>query len=596
MILGLPAICLLIAASLGVPQDEAESAKLDRAWKTWMKFVDRGRLPPSTKNWQRRSAILPATMRLVPETHWSQYTRFHEAQDLVTLVVLRGSYADGQRILHLLCLRRPKRVDAARWFPGLQKHVARELDRADLHVGIQAALLDRLKEGAVAIRDRSEALSHSDPVLACVLLPLLGSFHGNRFRPVLEKYLASGDGSLILAAAEGLSRMGSGGSIEKVLQALPDVSTVARRRALVRILMELDALDDPAVKPDESETQGAEISEETAREAREQRDRRNKEQAAKEMRWLLRLYKEMDDLDDPRLKAPLIPLFRTWRSSTTVPRLIQELEDTIVISKRPRAPTALVFYQNELHETLINLTGTYVRRGDWSLWREFWNREGEDFILAKEPQRGNAKTSASGFFGLPVCGKRVLFILDISGSMSASTGGSGLKAFDEGRTRLARAKQELLSAVNGMSETSSFNVIFFSSDARRWLPGPRPANAKRKKALDTALGSILPGGGTGLLDALKLGMRGKIYPTTGRSKKSVDEIFVLSDGQPMRPTEFILESVAKWNVDRTAIINTVFLGVARLTSSTLDPLPLVAPAAFMKKLAEQNGGKFVAVD
>lgn len=566
--------CLLIAALLpaALPSvrpkvspagQDREGALLDQAWTKWVKFVDRGRLPPSTRNWQRRAAVLPAAMRLVPANQWSGYTRLDEAKDLVTLLVLRGSYADGVRILHLLEMRPPKRPDARSWFPAVRRHVVDELDRGDLHVGIQAALLDKLEEGAIRLDEKGLALSHSNPALAAIVLPLLGSFHGNRFRPVMRKFLASGDESLILAATEGLSRMKSGGSIDAVLHALPAVDSVDGRRHLVRLLLELDALDGGAARPD------------------------------KERRWMDAIMQEMKRLGDASRKSPLVPLYRTWRRPESVPFLIDELEATVALAKKHKVPTSLVFYQSALHEALTNLTGTFVRRGEWGRWREFWRREGESFVLAKEPKRSQGKTSASGFFGIPVRGRRVLFILDTSGSMSAPAAGNGLAAFENGRTRLARAKQELLSAVSGMSENSAFNVIFFSSDARRWLPGPRPANDKRKKALENTLRSILPDGGTDLLDALKLGMRGKIHPTTGMGRPSVDEIFVLSDGMPSNAPDFILSRVAKWNIDRSAVINTVYLGVARETSPTLAPLPLVGPAAFMKKLAEQNGGKFV---
>lgn len=563
--------CLLsILASAAWQGADGEDVRLDRAWATWVKYVDRGQLPAETRHWQKRSAILPASMRLVPENQVGQYTRLDEAEDLITLIVLRGSYEDGQRIVHLLSLRQPKRPDATPWFEKLQKHLIDELDRDDLRVGLQAALLDKLEEGEVAVGKEGASLSHSEPALASVILPLLGGFHGNRFRPVLEQYLGSGDSALILAAAEGLSRMGSGASIGKVLQALPEVDTVHERRRLVRLLLELDALDDDG--------------------------KHTEAQAVKERRWLELLYQEMQVQKEMALKAPIIPLFRTWRSPESVPRLISELEATVIWSKRRRVPTSLVFYQNDIHETLSNLTGAFVRRGEWSAWREFWNKEGSYFILAKEPKRRQGTTSADGFFGIPVRGKRVIFVLDTSGSMSAASSGVGLKSFEGGRTRLDRAKKELMAAVGAMSENSSFNVIFFSSDARPWLPGPRPASDKRKKALETALASILPNGGTSLLAGLKRGMRGKIHPTTGKVRQSVDEIFVLSDGQPNTSTDMILEKVSKWNVGRSAVINTVYLGFARKTSPTDVPLPLVGPAAFMKKLAEQNGGKFVAVD
>ena len=230
--LGKPVACLLILASAAAQAEDAEDAKLDRAWQSWVKFVDRGRLPPATRNWQVRGAILPVSMRLVPESRQLQYTRMNEAEDLITLLILRGSYADGQHIVHLLTLRQPKRPEARRWFPKLRMHVIEELERGDLHVGLQAALLDKLEEGAVRIKGKGQARSHSDPALASILLPLLGGFHGNRFRPVLEQYLESGDGSLILAATEGLSRMSSGASIGKVLEAMPHVVAVAERRKL----------------------------------------------------------------------------------------------------------------------------------------------------------------------------------------------------------------------------------------------------------------------------------------------------------------------------------------------------------------------------
>ena len=89
-----------------------------------------------------------------------------------------------------------------------------------------------------------------------------------------------------------------------------------------------------------------------------------------------------------------------------------------------------------------------------------------------------------------------------------------------------------------------------------------------------------------MFDALVQVLEAKEMGYGARPTANVDEIFVLSDGQPsdgvLTETEDILRVVGQINKIRKVRIHTVFAGSGSGAS-----------ARFMRQLAEQNDGRFV---
>jgi hypothetical protein len=214
-------------------------------------------------------------------------------------------------------------------------------------------------------------------------------------------------------------------------------------------------------------------------------------------------------------------------------------------------------------ETLFRLTGKPFRTTA-SAWKSWWEKEGKTFQpitaveLSKlqkddETRRLKETTKTAQFFGIRIVSHRVIFILDVSGSMNEPTKGDYVgKA---GKTRIEVAKEELIKCIDALDPDSLFNIEIFSSDVERWLENGvaqfSKSNKDEAKAYVSKLGA---NGGTNLYGAMKDAFR----------DPDVDTIFVLSDGEPSVGDEtdqaIIRARVKEWNLHRGIVINTIAVG------------------------------------
>lgn len=251
----------------------------------------------------------------------------------------------------------------------------------------------------------------------------------------------------------------------------------------------------------------------------------------------------------------------------------------------------------EAHHTLRKLTGAIVPE-DPELWQEFWDKEKDNVVmdrispLSKTSTRARM-TSSGSFYGIPVLGSDVVFVLDTSGSMKTeirhvmqgpTTGPRAAKKMTIRGSRLQFACRQTMKAVQGMPKGAKFSIVTFSAKARAWNRTPVTAGHRARHTAATILGRLRAGGGTNVFDALLHILEGSQAGYGEMTVKKTDEVFVLSDGEPsvgqlINPTE-ILEAVREINNLRKIRINTVFAG----NGEGLE---------FMKKLAGENGGIFV---
>ena len=214
-------------------------------------------------------------------------------------------------------------------------------------------------------------------------------------------------------------------------------------------------------------------------------------------------------------------------------------------------------------ETLFRLTGKPFRTSP-SAWKSWWEKEGSSFQpitavelsklqAAEETRRLKETTKTAQFFGIRIVSHRVIFIIDISGSMNEPTKGEYVgKA---GKTRIEVAKEELIKCIDALDKDSLFNIVIFSSDAEPWLKGGIAAYSKSNKEEAKAYVSKLgANGGTNLYGSLKMAF----------ADPDVDTIFVLSDGEPSVGDEtdqaIIRARVKEWNLHRGILINTIQVG------------------------------------
>ena len=263
---------------------------------------------------------------------------------------------------------------------------------------------------------------------------------------------------------------------------------------------------------------------------------------------------------DWRLRAGGIHLAREVRAKESIPLLIQVL-------KKEKGRLA-----EDCRRALASLTRLYYHQGkDWERW---WKRDGKTFVLPppekkkKAPRRRaggqvNRSTSAS-FYGIPVLSDRVVYCVDVSGSMSATTG--------TGISRLKVAQEALIQALKTSPKQSLVNVVFFESGVHPYEN--KSVSLKRKRNLQALFKFTRrqkPRGGTNIHGALVKAME----------DARVDTIFLLSDGSPSageitNPEELVADIVRR-NRSRRIVFHCISIG---------------ADSQMLRKLAEATGGRY----
>lgn len=235
---------------------------------------------------------------------------------------------------------------------------------------------------------------------------------------------------------------------------------------------------------------------------------------------------------------------------------------------------------HEFADALFELTGQPFRTaaGNWKAW---WEREGASFEVISSPElekrreeeeeRRLRQITNVKFFGIRIISHRVIFIIDVSGSMAETMRATyaGENATD---TRLSVAQRELKKCIDSLDPKALFNMITFSDGAEGWLDGITGSTGKSRdeaKAFVDRLGAF---GATNLYDSLRLAF----------DDPEVDTIFVLSDGEPTAGAQtdagMIREHVRQWNEHRGITINCISVGLQ---------------LRVLQMLAEDTGGKYV---
>lgn len=209
------------------------------------------------------------------------------------------------------------------------------------------------------------------------------------------------------------------------------------------------------------------------------------------------------------------------------------------------------------------------------------------------------------FYGIETLSRRVLFVIDISGSMKEPIGNDPVEQTGVSRKdqvysgpKIEVAKRVLSQAVHNLAKDANFNIVFFNHQVRTFEPQMVLATAEAKGKADFVISELQPVGATWAYGALQqafqfAGVTGA--PVTGKFDPQVDTIFFLSDGaptdgatenaQPMEP-KVILDAVREWNRQAKVRIHVV----------AIDPsLGKGAFIRFMKGLAAENGGTYTAI-
>jgi HEAT repeat protein len=216
----------------------------------------------------------------------------------------------------------------------------------------------------------------------------------------------------------------------------------------------------------------------------------------------------------------------------------------------------------ECGDALRRLTGKAIGYSA-AAWKEWWSANRERFSFEEKPEGAPGAPGTTTYHGVPVLSHRLVFCLDVSGSMS--------EAADKD-TRMEQAKKELARVLGSLGKDVQVNLVFFDDRVEPWRQQLVPVKANLPQALQ-AVASARPRGRTNIYDALALAFQ----------HKDVDTVYLLSDGEPtdgrVVATEDILREIRKINRLRQVVIHTISFG----------------PSAFMKELADQNGGLYAEI-
>lgn len=179
------------------------------------------------------------------------------------------------------------------------------------------------------------------------------------------------------------------------------------------------------------------------------------------------------------------------------------------------------------------------------------------------------RLAKSQYYGIDMHCKRMLFIIDVSGSMTEA---------EYGISRLDRAKQELIKTIQQLPEDSEFGVMIFSNSVGCWRNELLKATVPNKRDATQYVYKLAPGSHTNTSGALQAAMD---------FDPNLESIYLLTDGRPtmgpfVAPPQIIADVVTR-NRFRHLNINTI--GFA-LDAQTVQ---------FMQQLAELGAGEFKAV-
>ncbi|MDF1838139.1 MAG: VWA domain-containing protein [Planctomycetota bacterium] len=275
----------------------------------------------------------------------------------------------------------------------------------------------------------------------------------------------------------------------------------------------------------------------------------------------------------------------SWSMRQAALVALEGMDDNEVLQpiiKRMSKETGRLAY--EFGETLFRLTGKNYGM-NFKTWQAWYDQEGEDVDLLskgelREAIRGRAlkaqkeRSRPARFFGMEIRSARVIFIVDVSGSMDWEL--KGKYVGERGEIRMDRAKEELVAAIDGLKKGTRFDIVAFSGGVDNWaaepLAGSQEPNHDEAKEWVKALGA---GGGTNLYGSLEKAFE----------DPDVDTIVVLSDGEPsvgdIIDPGSIREAVQAMNTNRNVRIHTIALG------GTLQ---------ILEWLAEDSGGRFIQIE
>jgi len=191
---------------------------------------------------------------------------------------------------------------------------------------------------------------------------------------------------------------------------------------------------------------------------------------------------------------------------------------------------------------------------------------------------------AQEYYGVPIEGGGVAFLLDVSGSMenrgekikaaadsilrglavavkgtAVEQSGIGKALIDHAAksstgpqaSKMGTARRELMRALDSLRDGTTFTIITFGDHAAEWPGGVRVAGPPAKALAREYVASLSAAGGTPMAEALQLGFE----------SPNVRTLFVVSDGRPTTGDVLkLVQQLQESRAGRRMVINTIGIG------------------------------------
>lgn len=316
--------------------------------------------------------------------------------------------------------------------------------------------------------------------------------------------------------------------------------------------------------------------------------------------------------EDPRVRSSAVDALGAFRDRASIPMLVDALNDEL-FPVRAAAVDALAQtggkesiealiarghledgrLLGDINEALEKLTEQRFR--DPRAWSDWWRKNKDEFEATegirlkprpKPPVRDKDKPAIT-YHGITTTSSRVVFVLDISGSMNeaASTryvDSAGTVEKADGRSKFDVARKELIRTLKGLDKTDYFNIIVFNENVQKWQEKLLPALPSNISLAIAYLNKLEAIGGTNTFDSLEAAFHLGGFGVQDRYYESkVDTVFLLTDGAPSEgrivEPDAILAELDRMNELRKIKIHTIAIGH-------------LVDREFLRKLAVNSGG------
>ena len=564
---------LACAPAAVLPAQSRGTPRVLKAIDAWVKDYRRGRLDLTDKA-DRGKKSVARKMKALPMGFVGTLTTRREIEVLAEAASKLDTAVAAERLLAVASVG----LDDLRYKPKMAPHIVRSVGEGALSELQSQAAHD------VVLQQASAKTTKATLHLQAAALRALGNF-GPGNRAVLEAQLVSSEMRIRLAATEGLRRLNAPEAVGALTQLVErEPVDLVLEVAMVALHDILDTHKDTVEVAEIRAAATAAIG------------------ALGRTAW--------------RTDQAIVMFLDRYRSRDAIPALIDVLQRFVDNPDDVKSGKLSGLLKHRAYDALRGMTAAIYPIDKPDEWRQFWEKVKDGFALPTEKELDEKMpkspgTVAGSFFGIPVQGTRVVFLVDLSGSMAFIMKlPPGAEVPDRLPTRLDAAKRELLRAVEALPAEAMFNMVTFrgterpkppktwDDDAQRWQQSLVLATDANKKKFRKHVEAMKASGGTnswaGLQAALDLGKT----VLGDRPPGTVDELFVLSDGMPSVGEVIdaieILELIEETNRFAKVRINTVYIADELNARDVLaEEKAGLRGEEFMQLLAEQNKGRAV---